>query len=126
MTGSAIPDDLRRFILAKALTVPDVEALLLFRAARDAAFDAAHLASRLYVPEARAGESLAKLAALGAVEQAGDGWRYAPRSPELAAVLDALETCYSHHLIDVARLIHSTEAKAAQEFADAFRIRKET
>lgn len=128
MTGSAIPDDLRRFVLSNALTVPDVEALLIFRATRTIGCDAVHLASRLYVSVSRAEQALLKLLDLGAVAAADEAgaFVYAPRSPELGAVLDRLEDYYSRHLVEVTQLIHSTETKAAQEFADAFRVRKET
>lgn len=128
MTGSAIPDDLRRFVLSNALTVPDVEALLIFRAARAARFDAARIASRLYVPVPRAETVLSKLCELGAIAADGDtgAFIYAPQSPEIGAVLDRLDDYYSRHLVEVTQLIHSTETKAAQEFADAFRVRKET
>jgi hypothetical protein len=128
MTGSAIPDDLRRFVLSNALTVPDVEALLIFRAARTVGHDATWVASRLYVSIPRAEQALAKLCDLGAIAAEGDDgtFVYAPRSSDIGKVLDRLEEYYSRHLVEVTQLIHSTETKAAQDFADAFRVRKET
>ena len=128
MTGSAVPNKLRRFVLANALTIPDIEALLIFRASRDSARDAADLAARLYVSETRAINVIEVLISLGAIVSADEAarYRYAPKSPDLAAVLDLLETVYTRHLVEMTTLVHATEAKAAQDFADAFRIRKET
>jgi hypothetical protein len=127
MTGSVIPDALRRFVLSNALTVPDVEALLIFRSARTATRDAAHIASRLYVSIARAEVALETLERLGAIASDGEnGFVYAPKSEDTSAVLDVLEICYSQHLVEVTKLIHSAETRSAQDFADAFRIRKET
>lgn len=118
---------MRRFILGNALTVPDVEALLMLRGSPGAGCDADLLASRLYLSRARADAVAAKLRNLGAVEQLGDatGMVYRPRTTELSAVIDSLLSCYARNLVQVAQLIHSTEIQSAQAFADAFRIRKE-
>lgn len=128
MAASAIPDDVRRFILSHALTVPDVEALLALRAAGDAGCDAGFLVSRLYVPPPRVDAITAKLRELQIIEPSADGaaFVYRPASDELTRVLDALVTCYVRNLVQVTHLIHSAETRAAQRFADAFRIRKET
>ncbi len=119
---------MRRFILGNALTVPDVEALLMLRGSGGARCDADLLASRLYVSRTRAEAVAAKLRNLGAVEQLDDATSivYRPRTTELSAVLDALLLCYARNLVQVTQLIHSTESQSAQAFADAFRIRKET
>jgi hypothetical protein len=52
--------------------------------------------------------------------------RYAPVTDELAAVLDALASEYAVNLVGVTDLIHSRVDKKAQQFADAFRFRKDT
>lgn len=127
MPGSAVPDDLRSFILAHALTVPDIEALLIFRAARGETWNTGRIAQRLYVPDARAARVIIVLEALGAIAADADGaYAYCPRTPELDLLLSTLEVYYSRHLVKVSRLIHSSEDKAARDFADAFRFRKET
>jgi hypothetical protein len=53
-----------RFILSKALTAPDVEALLMFRAYGEAGCETDRLASRLYIPLSRAEATVAKLQVL--------------------------------------------------------------
>lgn len=128
MAASAISDDVRRFILSNALTVPDVEALLALRAAGDAGCDPGFLVSRLYVPPSRVDAITAKLRELQIIEPSPDGtaFVYRPATDELARVLDALVSCYVRDLVAVTHLIHSAETRAAQQFADAFRIRKET
>jgi len=40
-------------------------------------------------------------------------------------LLDALAAAYTHNLVGVTDLIHSRVDKRAQQFADAFRFRKE-
>ena len=66
------------------------------------------------------------LTSLGAIVATADGsYAYRARTPELDVLFGTLERYYSRHLVEVTRLIHSTEDQAAQDFADAFRIRKE-
>jgi len=127
MTGQAIPDDLRRFLLASGLSVPHVEAILLLRGDVATNWDARRLASRVYVAERRAADMLGELAELGIVaaeEQPGE-YRYAPATPELAALLDALAETYARQLVDVTELIHAAADPVARQFAAAFRFRRE-
>ena len=122
-----MPDELRRFILTSIQSVPFVEAILLFMGQAGLALDAGTVARRLYVSESTANELVAALAAAGIVEPVEAGavaWRYAP-SKDLARMLHLLAAYYSSHLIEITDLIHSTGARKAQRFADAFKLRRE-
>lgn len=126
MTLDTIPDDVKRFILLGVPSVPYLEAMLLFRADPYAGLSAAEVARRLYLPEATAGELISQLADARVVAgNAQDGWRYAA-APEQAALIDALARCYSTNLIGVAKLIHAKSDRRAAQFADAFKIRRES
>ena len=123
-----MPDDLRRFILTSIQSVPFVEAILLFMGQAGLALDAPTVARRLYVSETTATELAAALAASGIVEPvegSAASWRFAPRSKDLARMLHLLAAYYSSHLIEITVLIHSTGARKAQRFADAFKLRRE-
>ena len=122
---SSIPDDLRRFILTSVPSVPFVEALLLFRTMGDGLLTPATLARRLYIGEGDATRLMQQLHHVGVIAPADDAYRYAPADPGLASALDDLATYYASHLIEVTELIHSTTARRANEFADAFRLKKE-
>ena len=126
MTPSELPADLRRFILTSIPSVPYLEAVLLLRADPAQEWEAPHLARRLYVPESTAAELIALLRASGiAVDAEASGKvRYAP-APELQALVDSVAHAYTHDLVAVTRLIHSRIDRRAQQFADAFRFRKE-
>ena len=129
MGREPIPEELRRFILTSVRSVPSVEALLLFRGARGEPVDTRSIAQRLYMPEKAAAEIIQELHAAGMLERdphRGDRHRYAPASPELAAMLDMLATFYATHLVDVTQLIHSVGARRAMQFADAFKLRKDS
>jgi DNA-binding IclR family transcriptional regulator len=122
-----IHDDTRRFILTSIPSVPFLEAVLLVRSAPGQDWDTAAVARRLYLPPARVGELLQALAEAGMARESAPGaWRYSPATPELAQRLDALAAAYAADLVGVSRLIHSRIDKRAQQFADAFRWRKDT
>lgn len=123
MTQGDLPADLRRFILTSVPSVPYLEAVLLMRA-EPQAWTAPHLAQRLYVGERTAGELLAQLREGGVAEEADGGVRYAP-APGLRELLDQVAHAYAADLVTVTGLIHSRIDRRAQQFADAFRFRKE-
>ena len=123
-----IPEELRRFILTSVRSVPFVEALLLLRGARAEGLDTKALSQRLYMPERNAAELAQEMVDAGVLArdpQRPELLRYAPASPELAAMLDMLATFYATHLVDVTTLIHSVGTRRAMQFADAFKLRKE-
>jgi DNA-binding IclR family transcriptional regulator len=125
MNNAPMPDAVRRFVLTSIPSVPYLEALLLLRAGSTRAWAAKHAAERLYIGERDAEELLATLEQAGIATREAQGFRYAPRSPELVEVIDALATTYSQNLVGVTDLIHSRVEKRAQRFADAFRWKKE-
>lgn len=120
-----ISDDVRRFVLTSVPSVPYLEALLLLRSERGP-WDAATIARRLYVPEAKAAELLRALQESGiAVRPDGAaGWHYEPSDPNLRAMIDKVEHIYTTRLVEVTALIHSRD-KRAMQFADAFRWKKD-
>lgn len=129
MTQSELPADLRRFILTSIPSVPYLEAMLLLRAQPLQRWDALALARRLYLPEAAAADLLHALATAGIATQApggAPGYQFQPAAPELAAILERLADCYAADLVTVTDVIHSRVDKRAQQFADAFRWRKDS
>jgi hypothetical protein len=129
LARTPIPEDLRRFILTSVRSVPFVEAVLLFRGAAARGLDTKSLAQRLYMPEKNAAQLVQELLDAGVLSrdaQRPDLFRYAPSSPDLEAMLDMLTAFYSTHLVDVTQLIHSLGTRRAMQFADAFKIRKDS
>ncbi|HVZ43137.1 MAG TPA: hypothetical protein VHA82_04945 [Ramlibacter sp.] len=130
MTRRELSADTRRFILTSIPSVPYLEAVLLLRTAPGADWDVPSVARRLYVPESRAVELLEAASAAGIFERQRDGnenrYRFHPSTPELAQRIDGLAEAYAEHLVPVTDLIHSRLDKRAQQFADAFRLRKDS
>jgi hypothetical protein len=130
MGRTELPDDIRRFILTSVPSVPYLEAILLLRADPDVGWDVPRLSARLYIPERQATELLTALAAAGIARSDEQGetalFRYAPATAELRERIDALAQAYSANLVGVTDLVHSRIDKRAQQFADAFRLRKDS
>jgi len=121
----AIPDEIRRFILTSIPSVPFMEAMLLFKALPGQPVTTRSLAERLYVGEKQAALLAEQLREARVVEPTGEGaHRYAPDAA-LAAMLDRVAHAYVHNLIGVTRIIHSRTERMAQQFADAFKFRKD-
>lgn len=146
MDKPSIPEDIRRFVLTSIPSVPFLEALLLMRADPLQAWHRDSLARRLYVREKTAENLLADLCTAGMVARCAapeDGnappsllqpsappspqhFRYAPEPDFLRERIDRLADLYSTHLVEVTHLIHSSLDRKAQQFADAFKWRKDS
>ena len=123
-----IPEDIARFVLENIDSVAQLEALLLMRNPREQDWSVAALAARLYIQEEQTAQIVAVLRMQGVIGQTGTDpvrYRYAPVSPELGAMVDRVAEIYRTHLVPITNLIHSKPKPRIQQFADAFRIRKD-
>ncbi|MES3002732.1 MAG: hypothetical protein V4787_18725 [Pseudomonadota bacterium] len=121
-----LPQEVRRFILTSIPSVPFLEALLLMRGDNTHPWDAHRLAQALYTRKRVAADLLRELCESDIAQPAGaNNFAYRPGTPELAQRLDALAISYSKNLVAVTDLIHSRLERRAQQFADAFRWKKE-
>jgi len=129
MEKAPIPEDLRRFVLTSIPSVPFLEALLLLRADPAQEWHSDTLAQRLYVRERTASSLLEELCRAGmAAPCANDPgcYQYRPGSTQLDERIAALAELYAKQLVDVTHLIHSSLDRKAQQFADAFKLRKDS
>ncbi|HEU4771280.1 MAG TPA: hypothetical protein VFS68_03895 [Candidatus Udaeobacter sp.] len=127
MAEHFIPDDVAHFVLEKIDSVAQLEALLLLRRDPEKEWSAAALAARLYISEEQTKELLEGLRAQGfvAAQSNSSVYRYQPVTTELHQMLDRLAEIYAKQLVPVTNLIHSKPRPRIQEFADAFRLRKD-
>ena len=128
MAEDIIPDDVARFILEKIESVAQLEALLLLRNNPDMGWSVQSLAARLYISEEQTLGVLLVLRGQGFVStdlRDPSVYRYRPSSTVLKTMLDRLADIYAKHLVPVTNLIHSKPKSRIQEFADAFRLRKD-
>ena len=129
MSDDVIPADARQFLLRSIDSVAQLEGLLWLRAHAGQGFDAATVASHLYIAEDDAARLLSRLAQRGLVviEVAADlrHYVYRPSTPELDAMVTQIDALYRQNLIPVTNLIHSKSKSRIEAFADAFRLRKD-
>lgn len=129
MDKPSIPEDIRRFVLTSIPSVPFLEALLLMHADPARPWRRDTLAQRLYVREKMAEGLLADLCAAGMAapwNQSADAYCYRPEGEALRERIDRLADLYATHLVEVTLLIHSSLDRKAQQFADAFKWRKDS
>lgn len=126
MSREPIPEPIRRFILACISSVPYLEAMLLLRAEPDRLWDSRQVAARIYAEEGVIQKILTDLAENGVlVASATPLYRYEPISAELRRTIDQLADVYAKNLVEVTDLIHSNTGNKVQQFADAFKWRKD-
>jgi len=128
MINHVIPEDLAQFILAKVDSVAQMEALLLLRSKPEEPWCVQSVARGLYISEEQTAEVLAKFCSDGFLALKSSDpplYQYRPATAELTQILDRLAETYSKHLLPVTNLIHSKPKTRVQEFADAFKLRKD-
>jgi hypothetical protein len=128
MGNDFIPGDVEEFIRKRIDSVAQLEALLLIRSDPDAEWSVEVLARRLYTSEKQAVESVERLHSDGLlICKAGHPslYQYQPGSNELREIVDRVAEAYSKHLVPITNLIHSKPTTRVQEFADAFKWRKD-
>jgi hypothetical protein len=127
MTGNQIPEDVRRFIVTSIPSVPYLEALLLLRNPAIQDWNADLLAQRLYISKHQAEGLLDELYARGFLQkrEPAKDFSYAPRDQHLKDIADKLDAAYRLDLIGITHLIHSNSSKKLQQFADAFKWRRD-
>ena len=122
-----IPDDIARFVIEKIDSVAQLEALLLLRGNREKEWSVEALAARLYIGEEQTAHLLMGLKNQGfaAAKTEPPVFYYEPVSDELDELLGRVAAFYAKHLVPITNLIHSKPKPRVQEFAEAFRFRKD-
>ena len=123
-----IPDDVRRFLMRHIDSIAHLEALLLLRENHTVSWLVPAVAARLYLTPEEVAPLLGRLAADGfltATDSPATEYRYGPSTPELAAITDRVAMEYAKHLVPITKLVHEKPRMRVQEFADAFKLRKD-
>ena len=128
MAHELIPDDVKAFLLQRIDSIAQLEALLLLRTNAALTWDAEALAKRLYITGQETAAILHHLQANGFLVVAEDSsgvYQYQPASSHLACMMDRVAELYARYLIPVTQLIHAKPITRVQEFADAFKLKKD-
>jgi DNA-binding MarR family transcriptional regulator len=120
--------DVYEFIRETMDTVPHLEALMLLWNSRPVRWTSEELASRLYIsPEQVTAllRDLIKLKLVAELHDFGVKYSYFPRSPEQDEMMRQVDLVHRSDLIRISTMIHSKKSSALQDFARAFRFKKE-
>jgi hypothetical protein len=128
MAKHDIPIEVRRFILTSIPSVPHAEALILVHSSPPRQWSARELAQRLYVSQEVAQAVLGDLCKSGMlqVDEAAAAYWFDPQTSQLGQMIEDLSRLYRTHLVEITLLIHARLDRKAQQFADAFNLRKDS
>lgn len=124
---SEIPASVRRFLDENIDTVPQLETLLMMYESPDRGWLVADVASRNYISEQRAADTLHALQrrSLVIAEESPPRFRFNPPNDEVRAMVTELARCYQRKLSAVTELIHAKPSASIKEFARAFDLKKD-
>jgi predicted ArsR family transcriptional regulator len=124
MKPTEIPQPVLRFIREQIDTVPHLEGLLLVWQSAPKSWTVDELASRLYVSAETARHIIADLARRHFIVVEGGTFVY-DTTNEHAGLLPEVAATYRRELVQLTRLIHAKGSAAMQEFARAFKLKKD-
>jgi len=125
--GNEVPAHVLRFLEENIDTVPQLETLLMMSEAPDRSWSVADVASRNYVTEQRATDTLNALQRRGLVtsEESPLHFRFSPATDETRTAIADLARCYQRNLSRITELVHAKPSAAITEFARAFDLKKD-
>jgi hypothetical protein len=116
-----------QFIVEQIESVPHLEALLLLWKAWPRSWSLLEMTKSLYLAAGVTQDILDDLTRRGLLAKSGTGtneWQYASE-PDRDLLINQVDKTYRAELIRISRLIHSKRSTPIQEFARAFRFKKD-
>jgi hypothetical protein len=121
--GSSNPDpELVAFVEAAIPSVWALETLILLKGAPDRDWRTDQIVAELRANPALVADCVASLQRAGLVHERDGVARYAPVSPGLAVLADALQDAYRQRPVSLVNLITTRRQDPLKGFADSFRL----
>jgi hypothetical protein len=117
-----LSDALRQLVSQHVPSMDHAALLVILRDQSEQAHDVAELASSVRLDRSVVEQVLRDLVSSRLIRREGDAVRYDP-PPAVSAPLEELVEMYHTKPVTLVRAIYDRPARAAQSFADAFRIR---
>jgi len=126
-SGNGIPAHVLRFLEGNIDTVAQLETLLMMSEEPDRSWLIADVASRNYISDQRATDTLDALQRRGLVSsvESPTRYRFAPATDEVRAVVADLARCYQKNLSRITEFVHAKPSASIKEFARAFDLKKD-
>ena len=126
MSVESIPADVSRLITAYISSVEQLELLCLLGEKAHRSWTAAQVLQIIQSSEKSIAECLERYRRAGLLQAEHDGsFRFLPTDSSLAQTVAALVKTYRERRVSVIEYIYNKAADPIQDFADAFRLRKE-
>jgi predicted transcriptional regulator len=125
--SEGIPDSIKQFLARYIRSVEHIEILLLLRNQPDRTWTVLQVYEVIRSSQSSIEKGLERFAAHGFLAEEKESqatYRYAPRTEELSAALEQIEANYRVSRVRMIEAIFAAEVDPAQEFADAFKLRK--
>jgi hypothetical protein len=129
MADSLLSPDVRRFVAQTIDSVEQLEVLVLLAHAAEKWWDAPSVSREAGVTTATAARTLEELGARNLLDVrlgADVMYRFRPSSDALDRLAAALVAAYTSHRLAVLSVLASKPATPIRDFADAFRLKKDT
>jgi DNA-binding transcriptional ArsR family regulator len=123
MSGSDLPEPVRRLIVACIGSAADLEILLLLHRSPERSWGPRDVDSELRLGEASARAGLQSLTEAGLVKLEDEKYRFAPGRDQRRAV-DELAEAYARRRVRVIEFLYSKPSDRITLFSDAFRLRR--
>ena len=120
--------EVKSFLLANIDSIAQLEVLLLVWATPNQKCSCENIAERLYITQEDAAPFLSKLVTRGLIEVTDTQphlFQYRSSSEELRRIVDQVADVYAIYLIPVTNFIHGKSKRNIQDFADAFKMKKD-
>lgn len=128
MNESGFSEQLERFIAREIGSLEQLEVLLCLAAHPDKWWTVQDVYNVVKSSVPSVGERLSEMVASGFLRREGDAgvrYQFAPRDENLRALISELGAAYKEKSVKVVQAIYSKPPDAVQEFAKAFRVRKD-
>lgn len=128
MSLSELPRDVQQLLAEQIRSIEQLEIVLLLRDSMDRRWTASEVYQKVRSSERSVSYTLDELARRGLlarIDQPQPLFQFAPRTPELRTAIDELARLYSERRVRIVEAIYSLPISAVDEFAKAFRLRKD-
>lgn len=131
VSQSALPSDVRQLLKEQIRSIEQLEILLLLRDAPDRSWTASEVYQKTRSSERsviQTLEGLAKRGLLAGTEEGGppSRFRFGPQTQALRDTIDRLAQLYAERRVRIVEAIYSERVSEVDEFAKAFRLRKDS
>ena len=128
MATGQVPKDIREFVAGHLPSIEHLEAFILLHKNWTRSWSSPEVAAELHIPESTAEAVLERLASHNFLDVKISNeiiFRFNPMSSDLKAMAARCADCYVRERIAVINLVTTSTLTSLQDFADAFRLKKD-